>query len=101
MNVHEPRYGVHTYAVKVSSEVSPKGMLYVDADSVTVSGGALMFAAEVHPIEELDEDGEALGTGIELPPVAVIAPGQWYSVAMVGDDLTPIFLDRQERWRDE
>jgi len=90
----EARYGAHSYEVRVAHEVSDSGVLYVDADSVTVGpSGALMFAAEMDPLEALDDDGESVrpNAGIEVPPVVIVAPGQWYTVKMVDSDLTSMF----------
>jgi hypothetical protein len=91
---HEARYGAHSYEVRVADEVSDSGVLYVDADSVTVGpSGALMFAAEMDPLEALDDDGEMVrpNAGIEVPPVVIVAPGQWYTVKMVDSDLKSMF----------
>ena len=90
----EARYGAHSYEVRVAHEVSDTGVLFVDADSVTVGpSGALMFAAEMDPLEALDDDGEMVrpNAGIEVPPVVIVAPGQWYTVKMVDSDLTSMF----------
>ena len=90
----EACYGAHSYEVRVANEVSDSGVLYVDADSVTVGpSGALMFAAEMDPLEALDDDGETVrpNAGIEVPPVVIVAPGQWYTVKMVDSDLTSMF----------
>jgi hypothetical protein len=90
----EARYGAHSYEVRVATGVSDSGVLYVDADSVTVGpSGALMFAAEMDPLEALEDDGETLrpNAGIEVPPVVIVAPGQWYTVKMVDSDLKSMF----------
>ena len=52
-----------------------------------------MFAAEMDPLEALDDDGEMVrpNAGIEVPPVVIVAPGQWYTVKMVDSDLTSMF----------
>jgi hypothetical protein len=52
-----------------------------------------MLAAEVDPIEsvEEDEDGDSNGS-MELPPIAIFAPGQWLSCVMVDGDRKPFFL---------
>lgn len=92
----EARYGAHSYEVRVANEVSDSGVLYVDADSVTVGpSGALMFAAEMDPLEALEDDGETVrpNAGIEVPPVVIVAPGQWYTVKMVDSDLTSMFTN--------
>jgi hypothetical protein len=91
---HEARYGAHSYEVRVANAVSDSGVLYVDADSVTVGpSGALMFAAEMDPLEAIDDDGETVrpNAGIEVPPVVIVAPGQWYTVKMVDSELTSMF----------
>ena len=89
----EARYGAHSYEVRVANEVSDSGVLYVDADSVTVGpSGALMFAAEMDPLEALDDGGMVRpNAGIEVPPVVIVAPGKWYTVKMVDSDLTSMF----------
>jgi hypothetical protein len=100
----EARYDPNTYEVRVSTEVSLSGVLYVDADSVTVGpSGALMFAAEVDPIEAVDDEGETIrpDAGIELPPVVVIAPGQWYTVKMVDHNLVSLFTNRSTGGEEE
>jgi hypothetical protein len=72
--------------------VSSSSVLYVEADSVTVSGGALMFASEMDPMEAFDDQGAVRpGQAIELPPVVVIAPNQWYSIVLVDNELKPMF----------
>ena len=35
------------------------------------------------------------GEQIELPPVAVFAPGQWYSAILVDDEHKPFFRERE------
>lgn len=75
-----PRFGLNTYAVRVSQVVAPGGEVFFDADSVTVGpSGALMMAVEVAPIE--NEDLEH--SGIEHAPYVVLAPGQWYCAIMI------------------
>jgi hypothetical protein len=96
------RLGFHTYAIKVSTLVAESGVMYVDADSVTVSNGALMLSAEMPSLEAMEameamdaeEEGHPLpeAGAVELPPVFVFAPGHWYSVMMVDDELKPFFL---------
>jgi hypothetical protein len=49
MSSHEARYGLRVCAVKVSENDHEKGTIYVHADRLSVSGGALMFAAEAQP----------------------------------------------------
>jgi hypothetical protein len=92
----EARFGYHTYAVKVSTLVAESGVLYVNADSVTVSNGALMLAIELPSPEAMDAEDEGrmppeTGT-VELPPAFVFAPGHWYSVTMVDHRHQPFFL---------
>ncbi len=91
----EARYGAHSYEVRVANEVSDSSVLYVDADSVSVGpSGALMFAAEMDPMEAFDDDeGETVrpNAGIEVPPVVIVAPGQWYTVKMVDSELKSMF----------
>jgi hypothetical protein len=73
------RYGLHTYAVRVSQVVAPGGEVYFEADTVTVGpSGALMMAVEVDPIEN-----EEQGLAIENAPYVVLAPGQWYSAVLI------------------
>jgi hypothetical protein len=93
---HEARYGYHTYAIKVSTMVAESGVLYVDADSVTVANGVLMLSAEVESKEVLDAEEEGrlppVDGAVELPPAFVFAPGHWYSVMMVDHHHKPFFL---------
>jgi hypothetical protein len=88
----QPRYGFHTYRVRVNtaSDETGEGVVYVGADSLTVTpAGALILAIEQHALEDFEEapDGElrlkADASGIDVPPVAVFAPGQWYSAILV------------------
>jgi hypothetical protein len=73
------RYGLHTYAVRVSQVVAPGGEVYFAADTVTVGpSGALVLAVEVDPIEN-----EEQGISIENAPYVVLAPGQWYSAVLI------------------
>ncbi len=73
------RYGLHTYAVRVSQVVAPGGEVYFESDTVTVGpSGALMMAVEVDPIEN-----EEQGIAIENAPYVVLAPGQWYSAVLI------------------
>jgi hypothetical protein len=91
---HKARYGAHSYEVRVANEISVSGVLYVDADSVTVGpSGALMFAAEMDPMEAFDDDSDTVrpGAGIEVPPIVIVAPGQWRSVLMVDTDLKSMY----------
>ena len=90
---HKARYGAHSYEVRVANEISVSGVLYVDADSVTVGpSGALMFASEMDPMEAFDDEGEVQpNAGIEFPPVVIVAPGQWRSVLMVDTDLKSMY----------
>ena len=87
------RYGAHSYEVRVVNEVSDSGVLYVDADSVSVGpSGALMFASEVDPMEAFDDEGEGQpNAGIEVPPVVIVTPGHWHSVTMVDTDLQSMY----------
>jgi hypothetical protein len=94
----EARYGYHTYAIKVSTLVAESGVLYVDADSVTVSNGALVLSTEVESPEAMDAEAEGrtppeVGS-MELPPAFVFAPGHWYSVTLVDYNRKPIFLSK-------
>jgi hypothetical protein len=90
---HKARYGAHSYEVRVAKEISVSGVLYVDADSVTVGpSGALMFASEMDPMEAFDDEGGVQpDAGIEIPPVVIVAPGQWRSVLMVDTDLKSMY----------
>jgi|SRR5215831_14304733 len=90
---HKARYGAHSYEVRVANEINVSGVLYVDADSVTVGpSGALMFASEMDPMEAFDDEGEVQpDAGIEIPPVVIVAPGQWRSVLMVDTDLKSMY----------
>ncbi len=92
MAAREPRYGFHMYRVRVNktSDETGKGVVYVSADSLTVTpAGALILAIEQHSLEDFEEtpDGEvrlkADASGIDMPPAAVFAPGQWYSAILV------------------
>ena len=75
------RWGLSTYAIRVSQVVAPGGEVYFEADSVTVGpSGGLVLAVEVPPIE--DEDPEH-PSGIENAPYVVLAPGQWYSAVLI------------------
>src|SRR5258708_15425627 len=75
------RWGLSTYAIRVSQFVAPSGEVYFEADSVTVGpSGALVLAVEVPRIE--DEDPEH-PSGIENAPYVVLAPGQWYSAVLI------------------
>jgi hypothetical protein len=100
----EARYGANTYEVAVSKDVDIAGVLYVSADSVTVGpSGALMFAAEVDPIEAFDDDSDTVrpAAGIEVPPVVIVVPGQWYTVKMVDTELRSMFTNRNASEDDE
>ena len=73
MAKRHPRFGLNTYAVRVSQVVAPGGEIFFDADSVTIGpSGALMMAVEVAPIETEDP----AQNGIEHAPYVVLAPGQ-------------------------
>ena len=96
----EARYGYHTYAIKVSTMVAESGVLYVNADSVTVSNGALMLSTEVESPEAMDAVDEGRrppeSGAVEVPPAFVFAPGHWYSVTMVDHEHKPFFLHEAE-----
>ena len=88
----QPRYGFYTYRVRVNaaSDEQGEGVVFVGADSLTVTpAGALILAIEQHALEDFEQapDGElrlkADASGIDVPPVAVFAPGQWYSAVLV------------------
>lgn len=86
----EARFGVSTYQVRVSREISPSGILYVSADTITVTpAGALILSVEVTPVENAEDDT----SGIEVTPGTVFAPGYWYSVVEVTPDShLPFFI---------
>jgi hypothetical protein len=99
MNKRTARYGEHIYAIRVSKEPRAawelsEEALYFPADSITVRDGVLMLSVEMDPWEALDAGEEATGEQIEMPPVAVFAPGQWYSAILVGDEHKPFFAER-------
>jgi hypothetical protein len=104
----QPRYGEHTYEIRVSRDVSANGVVYVRADSLTVSNGALMLSIEITPIEDM-EGIEVRDSIMELPPVSVFAPGHWYTAVLVDEkhepmyaELTPVQLAaRRERRKGE
>lgn len=86
----EPRYGLNTYQVRCSREISPSGILYVVADSITVTpAGAMILSVEVEPVENLEEAGNGEirrredATGIDVLAGAVFAPGYWFSAIEV------------------
>jgi len=57
-----------------------------------------MFAAEMDPLVAFDEGSDVRpGQAIELPPVVVIAPNEWYSVKLVDHELTPMFTREEKR----
>jgi hypothetical protein len=79
----EARLGLHTFAVRVAASIEPREVLYIRADTVTITpAGALILAAEMPAFED-EEDQRP--TGIELPPALIVAPGLWYSVLQVTD----------------
>lgn len=79
----EARLGAHLFEIRVSHQIDPRGVVYVNADSVTITpAGALILSAEVPPLE--DEAGEP-PSGIETPPAFIVAPGLWQSVTQVSD----------------
>ncbi len=91
-----PRYGEHTYEVRVSHEIATNGVVYVRADSLTVSNGALMLSIEIEPIEEMEamERGDAAQpSSMELPPVSVFAPGHWYTAVLVDEHHQPMYAE--------
>jgi hypothetical protein len=96
----EARWGAHLFEVRVSTQVDPRGVLYVVADSVvTPPSGALILSLEVPPLEEMaeepDEQQEPSGQ-IEMDPALIVAPGQWYSVTQVADakhDHAPMYFE--------
>ena len=101
----QPRYGFHTYRVRVNSasDETGEGIIYVSADSLTVTpAGALILAIEQHALEDFEEapDGELRlrpdASGIDVPPVAVFAPGQWYSAVLVDPESHEPMYDREE-----
>jgi hypothetical protein len=66
------RWGLYTYAVRVSQLVAPAGEVYSEADSVTVGpSGALMMTVEVDPIENEDFEHQS----IENAPMWCSRPG--------------------------
>ena len=78
------RYGEHLYEVRVAPAVDPKEVVYVYADSLTVTpAGALILSAEVMPLEDAGSDDYKERSGIEVPATFVVAPGLWRSVTEV------------------
>ena len=84
------RYGQNLYRVHVNDAIYASSTVYVDADSLTVTpAGALVLAIEVDPFEDLEEtpDGTLIrknpNAGIDLPPAAIFAPGQWYAALLI------------------
>ncbi len=89
-----PRYGEHTYEVRVSRDVSADGVVYVRADSVTVAGGALLFSIEIEPVEDMHPEKEDTTAGaMELPPVSVFAPGHWFTAVLVDETHHPMYAE--------
>ncbi len=89
-----PRWGQSAlYAVRMA-EANVLGFgdtHHFHADSVTVTGGVLMLAAELPPYEDDGEDGEGDGDGEmteagEYRPVLILAPGEWRACYMVTQD---------------
>ena len=77
----EARLGIHTFEVRVARSIEPSEVLYIRADTVTITpAGALILAAEMPSFEE-----DQPSTGIELPPALIVAPGLWYSIMQVTD----------------
>jgi hypothetical protein len=107
----QPRYGFHTYRVRVNaaSDETGQGAVFVSADSLTVTpAGALILAIEEHALEDFEEapDGEirlkADASGIDMPPVAIFAPGQWYSAILVDPEShEPMYGDQEEQDEEE
>jgi hypothetical protein len=100
MNKRMARYGEHIYAIRVPKEARAawelsEEALYFAADSITVRDGVLMLSIEVDPVEAIAAGEEATGEQIELPPVAIFAPGQWYSAVMVDHEHKPFFAERE------
>lgn len=102
MAEREARYGLNLYRVYVSAESNVSQLwVTVRADSLTVTpAGALILAVEVDPVEDLEEtsDGDLRrkddATGIDVPPVAVFAPGHWHAAIMVDHETrSPSFLE--------
>jgi hypothetical protein len=104
MAEREARYGLNTYRVHVNPTIYDTPSVFVSADSLTVTSiGALILAVEVEPIENLEQTTEgdirrrADASGIDLPPVAVFAPGHWYAAVMVDFDThQPSFFENIE-----
>ena len=102
MAEREARYGLNLYRVYVS-EASKVSQLWVNvsADSVTVTpAGALILSVEMEPVENLEETpgGELRrkedAFGIDVPPVAVFAPGHWQAAIMIDHEThVPSFLE--------
>jgi hypothetical protein len=86
MRRRRPRWGANLYEVRVSETLAPDGLLYLTADSITVTGGTLMLSQEMAPRGEESAAGEPedVEYEIECPPGAIFAPGQWSSVLLVG-----------------
>src|SRR5262249_60760149 len=102
----QPRYGFHTYRVRVNStsDETGEGIIYVSADSLTVTpAGALILAIEQHALQDFEEapDGGLRlrpdASGIDGPPAAVFAPGQRDSAAPVHPESHQPTYDREER----
>ena len=96
MNKRTARYREHTYAIRVPKEAKAawepsEEALYFAADSLTVRDGVPILSVEVEPIETMEDEPSEQ---IELPPVAVFAPGQWYSAILVDDEHKPFFAER-------
>ncbi len=92
------RFGANMYEVRVAEALSPSGVLYVRADSVTVNAaGALYLGVEVPPVESYDEtdaDDDEMPPGVEVSAAAVFAPGYWYFVTEVTDKThSPFFVE--------
>jgi hypothetical protein len=106
----QPRYGFRTYRVRVhpSHDETGEGVIYVGADSLTVTpAGALILAVEEHALEDFEEgpDGEvrlrADASSIDVSPVAVFAQGQWYSAILVDPESHEPMYGEQDQEDDE
>src|SRR5260370_8496080 len=84
------RWGLYTYAVRVSQVVAPGGEVYFEADSVNVGpSGALMTAVEVSPIEDEDLDHPR---GSDNAPYVAPPPRQWHPPLMTAPPSPPPYF---------
>jgi hypothetical protein len=90
----QARLGQHTYQVRVSRKFDASGVVYFDADSVTVNNGTLMLSVEVPPLEDEDEETR----NIETATCAVFAPGQWKTVVLVDPTKLQPFFRHDPHW---